>query len=164
MNRFHDQTKFTTLSGKKVQVDVGIVSVLEELKRLGVETFFSCEGVGNEENAYVLCNGFHILKLIRRINQWRSYSLYDSEFIFESYKLGYREIQLNHYRRVGKSDIKKIFETSFNLGYSDVPGFAIEFSYSLMLGFRCAIRWPSFMSKDIYRLLRVTPAHRKPNK
>ena len=67
MDTKHEQVPFITLKGKPTTVDKGMRGILKELRRLGVETQFSCEG--SRGSAYVLGDRRSFKQALKKIHK-----------------------------------------------------------------------------------------------
>lgn len=152
----HDQVLFITIDGNSVYVDEGLLEILEEFRRLGVRTQFSCEG--GEFSAYVLGDWRGMARLLRKFKKQSKNGYYSgfSKDIIESFHYGRHEFELANYRdaRSGAEEPRYIFERS--RGQRGPRRFAIEKSYSPQYGARITLRWPRLYNHRILNLLKET--------
>jgi hypothetical protein len=69
-NPEHPQVSFVIRNGSEVLVDERMVDILTELKRLGVDTLFSCQGNESPDNfdrAYVSCTSDSFGPVLQRL-------------------------------------------------------------------------------------------------
>lgn len=84
MKTHHKTVPFDLINGKTVYVDVGVVDVLTELKRLGVKTQYSCQGdkYGKKhswDTAYFLADRKTTQKLLKQIRRNLSMGVYSKD-------------------------------------------------------------------------------------
>lgn len=151
----HEQVPFITKNGLSVQVDAGLLSILDHLAGLGVETLFSCEGGSDlhKEPAYILMTATGANFLLRRLRKALRLKVLSSESsIFARMLLtNRRELAIDHflddgcYRALHFMKIKK--------SSNPRTDFVIERSLSWYFGHRVCIRWPYKLNTNMNRLL-----------
>jgi hypothetical protein len=154
----HPQVLFTTLRGVETTVDEGLFIVLTMLKKLGVETQYSCQG--DEYAAYVCAKAFgfdRLVRDIRRLSRSRRLSRASRKLV-SNFESAHRKFEFNHWSGRGTSRQKerRIFYTSRTLG-KNMRGkkqrFSFERSISKRYGHRITVRWPVGQTPAVERLL-----------
>lgn len=152
----HKQVPFKTLDGEVVGVDEGVRPVLEQLRRLGVRTQFSCQG--DMFAAYVLADRksfFPVLRLIRKKYQRRAYSPLARDAAWGFLRGGFTQHSFVRYRVVDKPYGRVhtiLWNVKYERGLSDRQSYSIEYDYDNIYGFRICMRWPK---QDMHKVLRL---------
>lgn len=147
----HTQVPFVTKDGKLVQVDEGLLGVLEELRRLGVETQYSCQG--DAECAYVLGSRKTFGPLLRRIHSYYKKDLFlslPSRVIAGRFYWGYRSHEFSLFFRKG---VYRVLQFTWNRGVKQSPGYQVERLYSNSFGRRVCVRWPVEDTPKVHQML-----------
>ncbi len=135
----HPQVSFITSNGLEATVDVGLYRTCLLLKRLGVETLYSCEG-GNYD-AYILMDGRDAMKLfkyIRRLERKHLYTQRTSDFLSVLRKADLT-LELERFAAGQLSDRHSHAMWSRFGSAGDL--FAIGSSYSRTYGWRTRVCW-----------------------
>lgn len=164
----HAQVPYTTKNGVETEVDANMAFTLELLKRLGVETFYSCEGDKRTKTmpsspAYILGNGRELLRLEMRIKRLAKQGKLSLEAYQTARFLFGRQhtISINHFISDSRgliSDSRGRVETRFELNFGDLsyhggPAAEVSKLFSTMYGFRINWKWPMRKTSDVARLL-----------
>lgn len=147
----HPQVPFTTVHGKKTEVDEELLDILEALKRIGVVTLYSCQG-DEKHHGYIsaLRPGMNrFLKIMFSISDDRRYSQEVREFI-KGFKNGYKDVEFAIRFQDGTY---QAWAWNFSKGYENPRGYQIERSWSNDHLPRIVIRWPHYQNETFLQLL-----------
>lgn len=150
----HKQTWFTTYEGDYVEVDKGLIYILEAIKANKIETEYSCKG-GGGISAYVVAKGWNSVKflfLVYGLYLKRAYSK-DVRSTVRRFRNGQREFYIGHFKDKGSLETVCIRRTRGNY-YPE--GHSIEISFSITHGLRVTARWPKYASDAVFDLLNET--------
>lgn len=152
----HPQVPFTTLTGETVEVDEGLIYILEELKRLGVKTQFSCQGIHEKgkrgQSAYILADNRSFSRLTRKIYRKykrRGYSPESMQQVRHFIK-GYRMYEFAMFLEQGTNEVYKAI---FSRGRKNMTRYSVERTRSATYGTRLTVRWPVIETDAILNLL-----------
>jgi hypothetical protein len=130
---------------------LGLSFTLELLKRLGVETYYSCED--NHDKAYVLANGRDLFRLeweIKKLAKQRRLtisSVKTARNLFGRIHTG----EISHFRGKGNN---LVFQMHFGrVGYNSGSSACVTKMYSTTHGFRIDWRWPADKTNEVESLL-----------
>lgn len=156
MSRFptHKQVYFETMFGDIVEVDKGMFDILEELKRLGVKTQFSCQG-SQPYGAYVLADRYSFGRLLRKIYIRRKLGFYSVEAkeTVDRFLAGHR---MHEFAIFADQGCDERYKVTLRKSEKRDEQYSIEHSYSTFYGLRTSVRWPRRYSGAMLRLLRET--------
>lgn len=152
----HTQVPFKTSTGKRVEVDEGIYSVLMQLRRLGVRTQYSCQGGVPKEGqeAYVLADYMSFRKAIKKIKRNVRRGSYSPDshrvaklLLFSSNK----EFVIVWFEDNFRAEKKASYATKFRR-----RNYSYEVQLDNKYGMRTTLRWPSKETPAILNMLRET--------
>lgn len=151
----HKQVLFITLDRRSVEVDAGMLYILQELRRLGAKTQYSCQG--DVAGAYVLMDRWSFNRLRRRIVRCRVFGGYseDSLDLLREFRSGYRTQDFRTWR-TNEAGVVLTRRVLFARGVNDLGQFTIEQDYSRRFGIRTTLRWPTAESDRVLQLLKET--------
>lgn len=143
INVQHEQVPFVNAFGRLVEVDKGLVDILEKMKRLGVITNYSCEG--NLKHAYILADGPTAKELEKRIVRlYKAGALSPaSEYTVQKFLLGARLFNFSWFKG------PTYLVACLRFRRRRTAEYRIERSYENHYGFRITYRWPP---KDTFRI------------
>lgn len=147
----HEQVSYTTKNGIETEVDLGLSFTLELLKRLGVETYYSCED--NYKSAYILGCGVEMFRLEREIKRLARQGRLSRRSRKTAARLFGRKhtVEISHFRDQGTN---LVFQMYFGqLGYNSGSAACVTKMYSTTRGFRIDWRWPGQKTHEIETLL-----------
>lgn len=147
-NPTHTQTPYVTKNGIETTVDANLAFMLELLKLLGVETYYSCEE--NYGKAYVLGNGLDFVRLERKIKKLakRGYLSRESTKVVKRLfgKKHTVDISVGRYAKNGRP----LFEVYLHLGKHKS---CVSKNVHSHHGFRTEWRWPEKKTSEVSRML-----------
>lgn len=144
----HQQVPFKTVSGKRTRVDKGLFDILTELKRLNVNTLFSCEGKPGK-HAYFKANGVGPLRLLWKMRSYANNAngeigrYFLSLFVISKKSFTWNWLSDNGALRSVKA--KPVESGDF---------ITIEFQWTNKYGLSTIIRWPQHLNEDFLSVLK----------
>ncbi len=151
MKTDHPQVPFTTIYGKKVEVDEELLDILEAFKRIGVITLYSCQGY-EDRHGYIsaLRPGMNrFLKAMFSISDDERYSPEVRMFV-QGFKTGYQATEFAIRFRDGTY---QAWSGVFSKGYQHPNGYQIERDWSNDHLPRVIIRWPRYRNETFLQML-----------
>lgn len=152
----HPQVAFETFRGIMTTVDEGLFDLLTMLKKLGVETQYSCQG--NEFAAYVCAEAKGFDKLIRHIRRAAKAGTLSevSKHLFADFENGYRKIEISHFWNNRSGREGHFYYATRTLGrhlQGKKQRFSFERTISKRYGHRITVRWPVDLTPHVETLL-----------
>lgn len=157
----HKQTQFITLDHRAVTVDEGLLPVLNELRRLGVRTQYSCQK--DRKTAYILADRKTLLPVIKKINRMYENKQYSESTmeIVRRFRRGYSSHEFSWFKnhKIPNERMPAIetkFQRTISTGYHAPCRYSIEYLYSNTYGRRIVVRWPHYHTAEMLQLLKET--------
>lgn len=148
MQTNHVQTQFITLDGETVEVDEGMIDILNALKSLGIKTTFSCED--SMGRAYILMPTSSA-KRLERIFRRGNFST-STEALVAKFHEGRRTSEFSLYFG-GDRGMDLRARLLFVKKHSRRNIFRVERVCDNKWGFRTVYRWPAHVSPKVLAAL-----------
>lgn len=147
MTTDHPQVPFTTLYGEKVEVDEGLLEILEVLKRFGVVTLASCQD--NLGQGYISALRPGMNQFLKKVFSFRDYSDEANDFV-NGFKSGFKVVDISIFVKDGTVRFP-LYESS--RGVHDPEGYQIEHYFRNDKAPSMVIRWPHEKNETFLNLL-----------
>jgi hypothetical protein len=150
LNPEHPQVPFTTLYGEQVEVDEGLLEILEILKRFGVVTLASCQNNGGQSYISALRPGMkQFLKKMLSNYESKGYSEEVCELI-KGFDTGFKLLDISIFRNEGTVQFPLFTSAK---GVYDQHGYQIEYYFRNDELPGVVIRWPYEQTEIFLRML-----------
>ena len=155
INTKHKQVQFITLDGRATLVDEGMLAVLNELRRLGVRTQYSCQK--DRKTAYVLGDRKSFQPALKKIRQAYKDGLLseDSARAVRCFLRGYTVHEFSWFKVHPDGAYETRFERSISTGHPSMgPRWSLQYLYSNKFGLRVVVRWPHNRTPAVLAMLK----------
>lgn len=153
----HIQTEFVRPDGRIVEVDEGLINILDALRDHGVWTQYSCEGTGTKQAAYILADKKTFSPFLAKVfRMYKKGNLSaESTALVSSFLMGWRELVFIFY--VGDYD-HTVAKLKFKRGVKRWPeAYSLERELSNRYGDRITVRFPPDSLGAVLKLIKEIP-------